>query len=245
MSEYGRFIDETLNREYIPVSVIKNEEHSKIELFQHKNSENELVRIQSKNRNDHIFRILRGLKHENLPTVFDVCSCEEYLLVLEGYIEGETLASIIEKNELNPKNTVTYMLDICNALDFLHKRNIVHRDVKPSNIIITPENKAVLIDLSAARLIHEGKKKDTANLGTVGYAAPEQFGLYQSLPPTDIYALGVMFNEILTGVHPSLTTPKGRLGKIIKKCTNTQISNRYQTIDILISDLRRYQRFHK
>ncbi|MGN1317324.1 MAG: serine/threonine-protein kinase [Acutalibacteraceae bacterium] len=245
MSEYGKFIDETLNREYTSVSVFKDEEHSKIELYQHKNTQNKLVKIQSQSRNDHIFRTLRGLKHENLPTVFDVCSCEEYVLVLESYIEGETLANIIEKNELAPQNTVAYMLDICNALNFLHKRNIVHRDVKPSNVIITPENKAVLIDLSAARLIHEGKQKDTTNLGTVGYAAPEQYGVYQSLPPTDIYALGVMFNEILTGVHPSVRTPKGRLGKIIKKCTDTQIAKRYQSIDTLTTDLKRYQKFHK
>lgn len=245
MSTYRKFIDETLKTEYNSIDILKNEEGSKIEVFQHKTTNNKLVKILSKNRNDHIYRALRGFKQENLPIILDVCSCEEYLLVLESYIDGESLDTIIDKQDISPSNVVSYILDICNALNFLHKKNIIHRDVKPGNIIITPKKRAVLIDFSAARLISEGQQKDTSNLGTVGYAAPEQFGIYQSLPPTDIYALGVMFNEMLIKLHPSIKTPPGKLGKIIKKCTDTQISKRYQTIDSLITDLKRYQKFHK
>lgn len=245
MSTYGKFIDEALKTEYIFVNVLKNDENSQIEVFQHKTNNNKLVKILSKNRNDHIYRKLRGLKQENLPVIFDVCSCEEHLIILEEFIEGENLADILGNQELSVKTVVTYILDICNALNFLHKKSIIHRDIKPGNIIVTPENKAVLVDFSAARLINDGQEKDTASLGTVGYAAPEQFGIYQSLPPTDIYALGVMFNEMLTKFHPSIKTPSGKLGKIIKKCTDTQISKRYQTIDSLIADLKRYQKFHE
>ena len=245
MSTYRKFIEETLKSEYNSICILKNEESSKIEVFQHKTNNNKLVKILSKNRNDHIYREIRGLKQENLPVIFDVCSCEDYLLVLESYIDGESLDTIIEKQEISPSNVVSYILDICSALNFLHKKNIIHRDIKPGNIIITPDNRAFLVDFSAARFISEGQQKDTANLGTVGYAAPEQFGIYQSLPPTDIYALGVMFNEMLTKLHPSIKTPSGKLGKIIKKCTDTQISKRYQTIDSLIADLKCYQKFHK
>lgn len=245
MSTYGKFIDETLKAEYNSIDVLKNDENSQIEVFQHKTNNNKLVKILSKNRNDHIYRKLRGLKQENLPVILDVCSCEGHILVLEEYIEGESLADIMENSELTTNNSVSYILDICNALNFLHKKSIIHRDVKPGNVIITPEKRAVLIDFSAARLMNDGKEKDTSNLGTVGYAAPEQFGIYQSLPPTDIYALGVMFNEMLTKLHPSIKTPSGKLGKIIKKCTDTQIAERYQTIDSLITDLKKYQKFHK
>lgn len=245
MSTYGNFIDETLKTEYNSIDIFKEEEYSKIEVFQHKNNNNKLVKILSKNRNDHIFRELRGLKQPNLPTIFDVCSCEEYLIVLEDYVEGETLAAIMEKHELTTKYVVEYTIDICNALSFLHKKNIIHRDIKPANIIITPQNHAVLIDLSAARFINEGQNKDTHNLGTVGYAAPEQFGVCQSLPPTDIYALGVLLNEMLVKLHPSIKTPPGKLGKIIKKCTDIQIAKRYQTVEALKTDLKRYQKFHK
>ncbi len=245
MSTYEKFINETLKTEYASIDILKNDENSQIEVFQHKNSNNKLVKILSKNRNDHIYRKLKGLTQENLPVIFDVCSCEEYLLILESYVDGENLADIMERQDLSTSDAVSYILDICNALNFLHKKNIIHRDVKPANIIIKPDKKAVLVDFSAARLMNNGQQKDTANLGTVGYAAPEQFGIYQSLPPTDIYALGVMFNEMLIKLHPSIKTPSGKFGKIIKKCTDTQISKRYQTIDSLITDLKRYQKFHK
>lgn len=244
MSTYGKFIEETLKTEYNSINILKDEEYSKIEVFQQKNGDNKLVKILSKNRNDHIYRALKGLKHKNLPCIFDVCSCEDHLLILESYVEGETLAEVMKKQKLTKNCTVSIILDICYALEFLHKKSIIHRDVKPANIIINNKNNAVLIDFSAARLIND-KQQDTSNLGTVGYAAPEQFGIYQSLPPTDIYALGVMFNEMLINLHPSVETPSGKLGKIIKKCTDTQISKRYQTVEDLIFDLKKYQKLHK
>ena len=135
-------------------------------------------------------------------------------------------------------------MDICDALEFLHSLNIIHRDIKPQNIIIDENDKAVLIDLQAARNIADKQKKDTVNLGTVGYAAPEQYGVHQSIPPTDIYALGVLLNEMLTGAHPSINTPTGKLGRIIKKCTETQIYKRYQTVSSLAKDLKKYNKFH-
>ena len=243
MSTYGNFIDEVLDSEYTLLKTLKDDESSKIQIYLHKATDNKLVKIQSANRNDHIFRALRGLKNDNLPVIFDVCSCDEYLIILESWIEGKTLAEIMEKEQISQKRCFKYIFDICKALDFLHKKSIIHRDVKPANIIITPEDKAVLIDFSAARLINEGQQKDTTNLGTVGYAAPEQFGLFQSLPPTDIYALGVLFNEMLINSHPSVKMPSGKLGKIIRKCTDTQISARYQTINSLVSDLKKYKSF--
>lgn len=241
MSKYGDYINKVLSERYKLIKTFKTDGLSTIELYNQNESDNKLIKIQSVNRNDHIFRKIRGHKHKNLPIIYDVCSADEYVTVLESYVEGETLADILKEKELSTNKALKYIADICNALEFLHNLNIIHRDVKPGNIIITPKDTAVLIDLSAARFINEEKQQDTANLGTVGYAAPEQFGIYQSTPPTDIYALGVMFNEMLTKHHPSLHTPSGKLGKIIKKCTNTQISERYQSIDVLRYDLEQCQ----
>ncbi len=243
MSSYGDFIEKIIKDEYKLISVFKNDETTQIELFSHKQKGNKVIKILSKNRNDHIFRKLRGLKNDHLPAIFEVCSCEGHLLVLEEFIEGETLEEVLSKAEFSEKNAINCILDICDTLNFLHKNRIIHRDIKPSNVIITPEGKAVLIDFSASRSINDEKEQDTTNLGTVGYAAPEQFGISQSAAPTDIYALGVMFNEMLINAHPSIKIPRGRLGKIIKKCTETQISERYQNIDALISDLKRYKKF--
>ncbi len=245
MSTYGNFINDVLEKEYVLVRNIKTDEASSICLYEHKANRRRLLKILSKNRNDHIFRKLRGIKCKQLPTVFDVCSCEQEVLVLEDFVEGETLAQRLENGKISAVEAVNVALDICNALSALHELNIIHRDVKPSNIIMTPDNTAVLIDFSAARLMNEGQNKDTLNLGTVGYAAPEQFGVYQSMPPTDIYALGVMLNELLIGTHPSIEMPTGKLGKIIRKCTDTSISKRYQSVSALSDDLKRYKRFHK
>ncbi|MBR4286076.1 MAG: serine/threonine protein kinase [Clostridia bacterium] len=242
MSRYEEFIKTTLDNDYSHIKCVKNEDTAKIDVFKHNNSENRLVLIYSKNRNDHIFRILKGVIAPNLPVIYDVCSCEDHLLILESYVEGKTLADILALNPPSTKQALKYSIQICEALSILHSKQIIHRDIKPDNVIITPEDNAVLIDLSASRLLTDNERKDTVSLGTVGYAAPEQYGIHQSTPPTDIYALGVLINELMLGCHPTIKTPSGKLGKIIKKCTETQIYNRYQSADKLMSDLKKIKR---
>ncbi|MBR4287067.1 MAG: serine/threonine protein kinase [Clostridia bacterium] len=239
MNTYENFILETIDKEFDSVTVFKDCEYSHIELFRNINNAKKLVLIKSQNRNDHVFRRLRGYTHPNLPTVYDVCSCDEHLLILESFVEGNSLADILKDSTVSVKQAKKYTLQICEALKFLHEKQIIHRDIKPENIVITPEDNAVLIDLQAARLVTDTETKDTINLGTVGYAAPEQYGLHQSIPPTDIYAVGVLLNELTVNCHPIIKTPGGKLGKIIKKCTETGLYNRYQTVDKLISDLKR------
>lgn len=244
MSTYGNFIESVLSTDYDFIKLFKSDEYSDIRLFKHKQTQNNLVRIHSKNRNDHVYRTLRGQRNSNMPVIYDVCSCENHLCVLESYVEGVSLAELMDKGTITPENSYNYIMNVCSALQFLHKNNIIHRDVKPSNIIITPDNRAVLIDLSAARSLSNEQDKDTLNLGTVGYAAPEQFGVTQSLPPTDIYAVGVLLNQLMMGEHPSVKTPSGKAGRIIRKCTDTQISKRYQTVSALMSDLKGFKRLY-
>lgn len=170
-----------------------------------------------------------------------MCSNDEDVTVLEEYISGATLGHIVEANggTLKRELAVKYALDICNGLVFIHSLGIIHRDIKPSNIIITEQGEAVIIDFGIARLTDDSKYADTKNLGTAGYAAPEQFGIYQSGPVTDIYAVGVLLNELLLGVHPTIDTPKGKLGKVINKCIMAQMSKRYQTVSELAEVLNR------
>ncbi len=243
MSHYESFIKSTLQEDYAHLECLKDDSSVKIDVYKHNCSDNKLVCIYSQNRNDHIFRLLKGIVSPNLPIVYDVCSCEKHVLILESYVEGKNLGDILKTTPLNTKTAVKYALQICEALKFLHSKQIMHRDIKPENVIITPDDTAVLIDLSAARLLTDTDQKDTVSLGTVGYAAPEQYGIHQSTPPTDIYALGVLLNELAVGCHPTLKTPTGKLGKIIKKCTETQIYNRYQTVEKLINDLKKIKHF--
>ena len=159
--------------------------------------------------------------------IYEVCTDDLGITVLEEYIKGKRLLDILSSKPLDKKIACKYVSQICDALIFLHSIGIIHRDIKPSNVIIKDDGTAVLIDLSIARFINE-QENDTQALGTPGFAAPEQFGISQSSKATDIYGLGVLLNIMLTGSHPSIDLPKGRLKKVIEKSTSTQISKRYK-----------------
>ena len=129
-------------------------------------------------------------------------------------------------------------MQLCDALDVIHKAGIIHRDIKPENVIITKNDNAVLIDFSIARKISAKSNSDTDNLGTIGYAAPEQYGISQSGIETDIYSLGVLLNIMLVGKHPAVSLPKGAVKRIIKKATSTQIAERYKNVKKIKRELK-------
>lgn len=239
MSVLKEYIDKNLSENYTAEKTMSDTAVNSVTLYRQNDSENRLLLIRSVYRNDDVFRLLKGIKSENLPNIYEVASEDDALYILEEYISGAPLDQAAESGEISSEKVLKYAIDICRALSVLHRLNIIHRDIKPSNIIVTDDDRAVLIDLSIAKLFTGKKGKDTMNLGTIGYAAPEQFGFSESSPATDIYALGVLMNELLTGVHPTVEIPKGSLGKIIKKCTATQISKRYQNVSELQKALER------
>lgn len=228
-NELRAYIDSNLEENYEKITSAKASEHNEVIFFKHNESEKMLVERISSNRNDDVFRILKGRKIPNLERIYEVCSDEDALIVLEEFIEGKSLLEILDGGRLPVKTACRYACDICDALANLHSLGIVHRDIKPSNIIINKDNHAVLIDLSIARVASAMDEKDTHSLGTIGYAAPEQFGLSASDASTDIYSLGVLINIMIAGVHPTIKTPNGLIGHIINKATSTQISKRYKS----------------
>lgn len=119
---------------------------------------------------------------------------------------------------------------LCDALEALHSHGFVHRDIKPENVMIDDHGQVKLIDFDAARAFDGIKSHDTVILGTVGFAPPEQFGVAQSDPRSDIYALGVLFNVMLTGAHPSRKLAAGKAGRLILKCTQIQPGMRYASV---------------
>ena len=125
---------------------------------------------------------------------------------------------------------------MCDALTALHDRGIIHRDVKPENVIVEKSGRVVLIDFNASR-IKSDASKDTVIMGTIGYASPEQLGLAKTDARTDIYAVGVLYNVMLTGMHPSVTIASGRAGRIVRKCTAVNPNERYQSAAELWSAL--------
>ena len=169
---------------------------------------------------------------EGFPQVYRTYSEEGVFVVEEELIDGVSLHEMLEGGtRFDGIRAASTTLKVCEALELLHSKGFIHRDVKPEHILITPENRVVLIDLDASMRIESGRKNDTQLIGTAMYAAPEQFGLTRSDSRTDIYAMGILINEMLTGKHPAVQQyRKGRLGRIIEKCTKISPEDRYQTI---------------
>ncbi|MEQ8168632.1 MAG: serine/threonine-protein kinase, partial [Candidatus Eremiobacterota bacterium] len=153
---------------------------------------------------------MENFDHPGLPKTYGVFSQngKEYLTM--DYIEGKTLEEIINtsKKPVEKNKAITWTIQIAEIIDYLHnsfQKPLVYRDLKPSNIIINPEGKPVLVDFGIARYYNPDKTSDTFNYGTPGYAAPEQYkGKGQSTPQSDIFGLGVILFQMLTKYNPSL-----------------------------------------
>ncbi len=234
------YIETLMQENFKKVKTLKIGDKGSIILYEHLAGGKKIIKRVSVIRNDEIYRAIRNRKVENLPQIYEVCSDDKGLVVLEEFIEGKSLLEYISDSKtLSKSQAIKFALNICDALEFLHSKGIIHRDIKPSNVIISDNDTAVLIDLSIARHITSNPEGDTQNLGSVGFAAPEQFGISQSGVTTDIYALGVLLNIMLTGVHPAISVAKGRAGRIIKKMISMEINSRYQTIKDVKKALKR------
>lgn len=141
---------------------------------------------------------------------------------------------------------ISLMKQLCEILKQLHNTTpaIIHRDIKPSNIIISTDGLVKLLDMNAAKWFHAQAGQDTTLIGTVGYAAPEQYGFVASSVQTDIYSVGVLMNVLLTGTFPRNRMAGGLLGDIIAKCIKMEPQERYQDISQVLEALQATQRKH-
>ena len=179
----------------------------------------------------YIYKILVSNRHKNISDIIEVFEYEDITIVIEEYISGETLSDILMvQGILSEAYTKNIIGQLCDGLIFLHKHNIIHRDINPNNIMITKEGTVKIIDFDISRSVKKNSAADTVILGTVGYAAPEQFGFSQSDTRTDLYAVGVLANVMLTGKMPNEHLYGGKLGRIISKATEIDARIRYRSI---------------
>jgi len=185
-----------------------------------------------------VFRRLGAINSPNLASVREVVLLDEGLYAVTDYIPGDTLESILCQNgPLSEDDSVRYILGILGGLTKLHEQGLVHRDINPSNIIITREGTAVIIDYGISRVFKEGKGSDTTVLGTAGYTAPEQFGFIQTDARSDIYSAGVLFSRMLTGALPTEIPPTGRFAAVVEKCMAFNPDERYPSVQALAEDI--------
>ena len=214
---------------------------NKIQLVQHIENKQIFVKKTLDVFNFNVYETLKAHPTSGIPRIYELIKNENELIVIEDYISGNSLENILEtEGPLPESRVIKYALQLCETVLKLHdsKPPIIHRDIKPANIIITPTDHVVLIDLDAAKQ-PSVKDKDTVLLGTMGYAAPEQFGFGSSGVQTDIYAIGMLINTMLTGTF-SKQPANSRLNRVIRKCTELNPSDRYKNTDELLHVLTQF-----
>lgn len=202
--------------------------------------------------------LLKKLSHPSLPSIIDVIEGPDTFLIVMDYIQGNPLSKALEEYGAQPQEyVIEWAKQLCDVLEYLHTRTppIIYRDMKPANIMLKPDGNICLIDFGTAREFKEKNLADTTCLGTVGYAAPEQFGgMGQTDARTDIYCLGATLYHLVTGrnpcdppyeilpirqVNPALSSG---LERIIQKCTQRNPDDRYQSCAELMYALENYEK---
>ena len=216
---------------YSLVTVLSNNNECKVLRVRNKSIGKDLV-LRSFPQHIDAYELLYDIRCENLPEIYDAIDVADGQIVLEEYIDGITVAQVMEGGRYRYHGAKKVISCVCHALSVLHERGLVHRDVKPENVMIDKNGRVVLIDFNASRKVSQASQ-DTVIMGTVGYASPEQLGVTQSDARTDIYAAGILLNVMLTGKHPTEAFAKGRAGRIIRKCTALNPDDRYHSAEKL------------
>lgn len=227
---------EQIKQTYRVVKVLSEKNGARVERLRHKTLEKDLLLRQYPSPVP-AYDLLREIRHPNLAEVYDSLHFADGQIVLEEYIDGVTAAEVLETGTYTPRGAADVLRKVCAAAAALHNLGILHLDIKPENVIVTAAGEVKLIDLNASKLTSAEQRPETTVLGTIGYAAYEQFGISPCDERTDVFALGVLLNVLLTGEHPAKRCASGRLGRIVRKCTQTDPAARYQSAAKLLAAL--------
>ncbi|HYE83605.1 MAG TPA: serine/threonine-protein kinase [Clostridia bacterium] len=171
----------------------------------------------------HESNILKSLHHGGLPAFADEFQSDSTVCIVREYIEGKPINQYITENNPTNQDIIGIGIQLCNILIHLHgqEKPVIHRDIKPQNVIVKDDGQIVLIDFDISRVYHSEAEADTQFFGTREYAPPEQYGFSQTDSRTDIYSFGVLLRYMLTGSekeNPNVHVYKP-LERIIRKCT--------------------------
>ncbi|MCB0167810.1 MAG: serine/threonine-protein kinase [Anaerolineae bacterium] len=175
--------------------------------------------------------ILARLQHPNLPRVTDHFSFEGKQYLVMDFIEGQDLWEMFEGQglPLEERQALAYIIQVCDAVSYLHRQKppIIHRDIKPQNIKVTPDGRAVLVDFGIAKVVETDSRTRTgAQAITPGFSPPEQYSGMGTTPRSDIYSLGATLYAVITGKQPpdSISLMAGGAKFEPPNVLNTQVS---------------------
>jgi eukaryotic-like serine/threonine-protein kinase len=201
------------------------------------------------------------LQHPNIVTIFELNKEGETPYIAMEFLEGESLERIIaRKPTLSISEKLGYVVPVCRALDYAHKRGIVHRDVKPANIMATSDGTVKVVDFGIARLVDAGLTQTNMLIGTIAYMSPQQIQGERADERSDIWAMGVTCYELLAGERPfvgdnhaammmKIITEKPKplsevvsgcppdLDAVVARMMHKDISERFQTMEEALLEL--------
>lgn len=209
-------------------------------------------------------QILARLNDPNIVAIYDWGQYDNSYFICMEYAEGQSLEEIIDKQGIiSPEVTARYAIQICSALEVAHKNNLIHRDIKPQNIIVTPDGTVKITDFGIAKSLIEDNTKTINILGTAYYISPEQAQGKILSYSTDIYSLGVVLYEMLTAdlpfrgensieislkhinekpIRPSalVSNIPPEIEKILMHCIEKNPQKRYENVSVLKADLQNF-----
>jgi len=190
-------------------------------------------------------RQLAKFKHPNIVRVIDIFQENNTAYTVMEYVNGETLKEKIQREGvLEEKNAMLLINQLLDAVEAVHAEGMLHRDIKPDNILVTPEGRVVLIDFGSAREFAEGKTTSQTAMITPGYAPPEQYSERAKRGPfTDIYALGATLYFLLTGEKPIASTDRSFEELVPPHQLNPKVSSQVSSAVMLAMELKPDQRF--
>ena len=203
-------------------------------------------RIPSKLARRGVWATLAECGCARLPHVEATYEMPDEFVVVCDYVPGENLEQLVTaRGRFAEKDARELVLQLCEAVGALHAHGIVHRDVSPANVIVAADG-AHLIDLGIARFRVEGATRDTTQLGTYGFASPEQYGFAQTDARSDVYSLGRVLGYLVTGVPPAeaekyeaaLADVPAALRAVVARASAMEPSARYQSVSELAAALR-------
>lgn len=200
--------------------------------------------------------VLKQLSHPALPRVIDFFEEGENSCLVMEYVEGITLEQHLRRcGRVETEQAVRWAAELAEVLGYLHGRKppVIYRDLKPANIMIQPEGTLKLVDFGAAFVSAYGRERQQAIMGTPGYSAPEQWQGAPAGKSSDVYGVGIVLHEMLTGIPPRRFLERrpvreydksipGTLEKIVSVCTRERPSERYQTMEQLKTALSGYKK---
>ncbi len=200
-------------------------------------------------------RVLARLEHPHIARLLDAGVTEQGTpwLAME-YVEGERIDYWCEERQLGTRERLALFEQVCHAVAYAHRNLIVHRDLKPSNILVTAEGEPRLVDFGIAKLLASGDDTDPVTVAdarpmTPEYASPEQLRGEAITTASDVYQLGILLHQLLTGRRPQSTADAPLaaraiadqdIANIVRKAMNPEADRRYESAQQLRDDVRRY-----